>query len=373
MVVFEHALRDIRQVLFRNSEQNAIPSMDGALSPNDRLDACLPIGKPMPGADDVVAGRNEEIYVSAGNEVLKLSGEGFGQRDIVTTFDGAAGGLALHPDGRLLVCVAGRGLAAIELTRPQPQWLEAVDGEALIGLTGVVAAANGAIFMAEGSTGRKPDDWCRDLLEKKHGGRLMRCEAGFSQASVLLRDLYYPHGVALSADQLHLWWTESWIHRVSRAAIAGDRIAAPEPVLRNLPGYPARLHLDNAGRFYLGLFGLRTHLIEFVLKEDDFRQEMLQTVPPNYWIAPALSSGDDCLEPMQIGSVKALGVQKPWAPPRSYGLLAHIDEHGDIIESFHSRVGGRYHGITAACETSQGVVVVSKGSGYALLVAKEAR
>jgi hypothetical protein len=372
MSVFEHALRDIRQVLFRNSEQNAIPSMDGALSPNERLDGFLPIGEPLPGADDVVAGRESEIYVSAGNQVLRLSGDKFGRRDTVATFDGAAGGLALHPDGRLLVCVAGRGLAAIDLTRLQPQWLEAVDGQALTGLTGVVAAADGAIFMVEGSTGRKPDDWCRDLLEKSHRGRLVRCEANLSGAAVLLKDMYYPYGVALSADQQHLWWTESWIHRVSRAAIAGNGIAAPEPVLRNMPGYPARLHPDSAGGFYLGLFGLRTHLIEFVLKEDDFRREMLATIPPNHWIAPALSSGDDCLEPMQIGSVKALGIQKPWAPPRSYGLLAHIDEQGDVIESFHSRVGGRYHGITAACETSQGVVVVSKGSGYALLLEMEA-
>ena len=106
--MFEHALRDIRQILFRNAEQNAIPSMDGALSPNERLDAFLPIGERLPGADDVVAGRDGEIYVSAGNQVLKLSGDKFGRRDIAATFDGAAGGLALHPDGRLLVCVAGR-------------------------------------------------------------------------------------------------------------------------------------------------------------------------------------------------------------------------------------------------------------------------
>ncbi len=371
--MFDHALRDIRQILFRNAEQNAIPSMDGALSPNDRLDDCLPIGEPLPGADDVVAGHDGEVYVSAGNQVLKLSGDKFGGRDVVVTFDGAAGGLALHPDGRLLVCVAGRGLTVIDPARPQPQWLEAADGQALTGLTGVIAAANGAIFMVEGSMGRKPDDWCRDLLEKNHCGRLVRCEANLRGAAVLLRDLYYPYGVALSADQQHLWWTESWIHRVSRAAISGTKIATPESVLRNMPGYPARLHPDNAGGFYIGLFGLRTHLVEFVLKEDDFRQEMLATIPPNHWIAPALSSGDDCLEPMQIGSVKALGIQKPWAPPRSYGLLAHIDEQGDVIESFHSRVGGRYHGITAACETSQGIVVVSKGSGYALLLAAEAR
>jgi len=41
---------------------------------------------------------------------------------------------------------------------------------------------------------------------------------------------------------------------------------------------------------------------------------MIATIAPDYWIAPAFSGGSNCLEPMQIGSVKALGIQKPWAP-----------------------------------------------------------
>lgn len=373
MGMFEHVLRDIRQVVFRNSEQNAIPSMDGALSPNDRLDGYLPIGAPIPGADDVVSGHNGEIYVSADKTVLKLSGERFAERDVVAVFDGAAGGLAMHPDGRLLVCVAGRGLAAMDPKHPQPRWLEAIEGTPLTGLTSVVAASNGAIFATEGSAGRTPDQWCRDLLEKNHRGRLLRCEADLGGGAVLLDDLHYAYGVALSADQQYVWFSESWLHRVSRVALHGNQIGQPEAVLRNLPGYPARLHRDAAGNFHLGIFGLRTHLIEFVLKEDDFRQEMLTTVPPEHWIAPALSSGGDCLEPMQIGSVKALGIQKPWAPPRSYGLFTRLDGSGEVIESFHSRVGGRYHGITAGCETAQGVVIVSKGSGCLLLATPEAQ
>jgi hypothetical protein len=70
---------------------------------------------------------------------------------------------------------------------------------------------------------------------------------------------------------------------------------------------------------------------------------------------------------MQFGSIKALGIQKPWAPPRSYGLLVRIDEAGDPVQSLHSRVGGHHHGIIAACETAQGLVIVSKGSGRVLL------
>ncbi|HYM02366.1 MAG TPA: hypothetical protein VET85_05420, partial [Stellaceae bacterium] len=109
------------------------------------------------------------------------------------------------------------------------------------------------------------------------------------------------------------------------------------------------------------------HLIEFVLREDDFRNEMMQTVAPDYWIGPALSTSGDALEPMQSGSIKALGIQKPWAPPRSYGLVARVSEDGDFLESLHSRVGGRYHGITAARDTAQGLVIVSKGHGRVLI------
>ncbi len=71
---------------------------------------------------------------------------------------------------------------------------------------------------------------------------------------------------------------------------------------------------------------VRTHLVEFVLREDDFREEMMRTIPPAYWIAPALATSSDCHEPMQFGSIKALGIEKPWAPPRSYGLVVRIDE-----------------------------------------------
>jgi hypothetical protein len=149
--------------------------------------------------------------------------------------------------------------------------------------------------------------------------------------------------------------------------IGTNGATSPEIVMQNLPGYPARLHGDGRGGFYLGIFARRTHLIEFVLKEDDFREEMMATMPPDLWVAPAYAATGDCLEPMQIGQVKALGIQKPWAPPRSYGLLVHLDANGEAVDSIHSRAGGRFHGITGACATPQGVVIAARGAGQLLL------
>jgi sugar lactone lactonase YvrE len=366
MAFLSHFLRDMRQIVFRSAEQHAIPSMDGALSPNDRLDALAAIGDPVPGADDFTAGGDGALYLSAGKQVLRLAGDGHAQRSVFAEFDGDAGGLAVHPDGRLLVCVAGRGLAAIDASG-RHSWLSQIEDRPLSCLTSVVATPEGAILASDGSLQNEPANWCRDLMEKNRSGRLIACGPGLDAPKVLLRDLHYPHGLALSADGKYLWFTESWAHRVSRAALSGREIAAPEIVIGNLPGYPARLGRAAAGGFWLSVFALRTHLIDFVLREDDYRKDMMRTIPEAFWIAPALVTSGHVLEPMQSGSLKALGIQKPWAPPRSYGLALRIDGDGEAVESLHSRVGGRYHGITAAADTRQGLVIVSKGNGRVLL------
>jgi len=365
--MFDHFLRDVRSVVNRDGEQNAIPPLDGAFIPNDRLDACAPIGDPLPGLDDVVADNAGAIYVSAGRTVLKLSGTGFETRHLVMEFDGEAGGLALHPDGRLLVCVGGRGLAAIDPENPRPLWLERAEGQLLAGLLSVTAAPDGRILAVEGSAGRLPNQWRNDLMEKRGNGRLISCDAGLASARVDLSGLRYPYGISFAADSGGLWFTESWAHRVSRVSVGANGLQQSEVVLRNLPGYPARIHPDGRGGFYLGMFARRTHLIEFVLKEDDFREEMMATIAPDYWVAPAFAGGSDCLEPMQIGSVKALGIQKPWAPPRSYGLLVRLDGNGEATDSIHSQAGGRFHGITGACATPQGTVIAARGAGRLLL------
>jgi SMP-30/Gluconolactonase/LRE-like region len=371
--MFDHLLRDVRSVIDRDGTQNAIPPLDGALSPNDRLDACTPIGDPLPGLDDVVVAKDGSVYVSAGKKVLKLSGSGLADRTLVAEFEGDAGGLAIHPDGRLLVCVAGRGLAALDPNNPVPRWLESADGRSFAGLTAVTASPDGRIFVVEGSMGREPSQWRHDVMEKRSNGRLVVCGADLGNAKTLLSDLPYPYGVAVSADGKNLWLTEAWAHRLSRFALTSDGIGPREIVAGNLPGYPARLHLDAQGGLFLGLFARRTHLIEFVLKEDDFRKDMIETMAPDYWIAPAFAGGGDCLEPMQIGGVKALGIQKPWAPPRSYGFLVHLDSDGNATDSLHSRAGGRFHGVTAAIDTQYGVVIAARGAGRLLLYTGELR
>jgi hypothetical protein len=102
-------------------------------------------------------------------------------------------------------------------------------------------------------------------------------------------------------------------------------------------------------------------LIEFVLREPEFRKRMIKEVDPRYWIAPALSSGDDFLEPLQGAHVITRGILKPYAPPRSYGLVIKLDASGTPVTSFQSRLDGKNHGAVAAVECDGALYVLAKG------------
>jgi len=128
-----------------------------------------------------------------------------------------------------------------------------------------------------------------------------------------------------------------------------------------LPGYPSRLAPAAGGGFWLTCFALRTQLVEFVLREHAYRKRMIAEIEPAYWIAPALNSGNTFLEPMQGAQLKMMGVVKPWAPPRSYGLVIRLTEQGLVRYSLHSRFDGKHHGIVAAVERDGWLYLLAKG------------
>ena len=126
----------------------------------------------------------------------------------------------------------------------------------------------------------------------------------------------------------------------------------PQPVLLDLPGYPARLAPASDGAAWLAVFAPRSQLIEFVLREDGYRRRMVNEIDPDYWIAPTLANGRSFLEPIQGGALKQMGVLKPWAPSRSYGLVIKLNDDFEPTLSLHSRADGSRHGTTSVLEHS---------------------
>jgi DNA-binding beta-propeller fold protein YncE len=351
----------IDRVFFPDRDVHAIPVLDGGFSPNGRLDQARQLGEPMTAPDALALDDRGTLFVSAGISIFACTGRDFELRKPFASFKSNAGGLAWSEATGLVACISGQGICAMDEAGKVTRWLENVDGAPIHCPTAVAIDADGTIFVTDGSRHNTSDEWLTDLMQKRApSGRLIVCDPMLKHARVLANGLDWPSGVALAHDGRRVLVGEAWQHRLS----AFDRSGKGRRVLvKNFTGYPARIARGINGDFWMAFFALRTQLTEFILREHAFRARMIANVPPHLWVGPTLGGSFDYREPTQIGRIKKLGIQKPWAPPRSYGLIARLDTNGRVLESFHSRASGRLHGVTAVVASGSLVLVASKGHG----------
>jgi len=336
----------------------SVPVLDGALKPNNLLeDAAVILERP--GLEDLALDGDGTLHAACGPTVLRVAPGG--EATVAATFDRTVTAIAFLADGTLAVGLGDR--VVLDALGAATHTIETVAGKALSAVTALSAGPDGSLLICDGSAGRPCAEWSRDLLKAGRSGRLIGYDGASRTARTLAGGLAYAFGAMVDTKGRALV-SESWAHRVS-AAHEGPAT----PVIADLPAYPARFALAPEGGFWLTMFACRSQLVEFVLRETDYRREMMRTIAPEYWVAPAFSSGADFLEPLQGGGVKQMGVLKPWAPSRSYGLVVRYDADLRPLYSLHSRAGGHHHGIVAAAQRGSDLFVLSKGAGRILRLA----
>jgi len=340
----------------RRKSTLSIPILDGALKPNNLLEEA-PVFAEREGLEDLALATDGTLYAACGKRVFRVSDTSAFEE--VCSFDRDVTALAIG-DGLGLAVGLGNAVRLQAGTTAERE-IDRCDGQPLNAVNALHAAADGTLLISDGSVTRPYPEWRHDLLEKGSSGRLLRHDPRSGSTTALAIGLGYSFGAFADAQGQALV-AEAWKHQLSKVGNGGAR----QVVLPALPGYPARMARAVGGGFWLSVFACRTQLVEFVLGEDAYRHEMMRSIEPRYWVAPALSSGDDFLEPLQGGGVKQMGILKPWAPPRSYGLLLRVGD--DFVPQFalHSRVGGRHHGVVAAVQRGDELFVLAKGAGRIL-------
>jgi hypothetical protein len=334
-----------------------IPPMDGALRPNTALDECDVVAEA--DSPDNLCFDGEQILFSSGQDIFAIAKDGnakpvhIARRKAPVTALAARDGLCATAidDGNVIVEADNR-----------VQTFNAPDGFACP--TALAFIDSRTLLVCHGSSRHRASDWVVDLMEKNQTGGVWKIDFTSGTQTCLARDLAFPYGVLIAANELVV--SEAWRHRLVRISPAGGR---PEPVLSKLPGYPCRLSAAADGGAWLALFAPRNRLIEFVLREDDYRADMMREISRDHWIAPALASNASFLEPLQCGGVKTMGIHKPWSPSRSYGLVARLDRDMRPIASFHSRASGTRHGITSVVEAHGRLFATAKGGRAVLSIA----
>lgn len=326
------------RLLGRGSAALTVPPLDGALRPDNRLEEA-PAGIAAQAPDCLVLKDGKPAW-SEGSRLMWEGGE-------IAAAPGEITALAVSPAGRLAIAAESAGVT--------------IDGQvlpALAGISCVTALAfegEAALWIAVGSTVNLIGEWSKDFLEMRRAGRVLRYDIAAGALKPVAERLGYPRGLLWTPSGMLV--SEAWEKRVIRLDASGRTTQ----LIEDLPGYPAGLATSASGGFWLALFAPRGPLIELVLREPTYRRAMMREVDPAYWIAPALSSGSSFLEPMQGGALKQMGILKPWAPTRSYGLVVELNADFTPVQSLHSRAGGRRHGITSVLDVDGELWAASRG------------
>lgn len=358
-----HALRTLAELATPTRiRYPEVPPLDLGLTPNDALE----------GARDVewfaeAAGRNNDSGNSSSVDDVAVVGNGtvaVAHGCQVTTRD-RDGGVETHSFAGRATALAGRGTGLVVAVEGHGVY-ELVEGSARLltaheplrrCVTALLSLPDGGLLATTGSQSRDIDGWAWDLFDQRATGSVVRLAAN-GDVERTRSGLAWAAGLALGPEGTVL---VSVAHAHCVEKVDPQSLQRVGHLTKGLAVYPWRISAA-PGResWWIAMPLLRSRFTELLMGEKEFLADMMNTVAPESWYGPSMAGGSIYREPLQFGGLRVLGQIKPWAPPRSYGLVAEIDAGGQVLRSFHSRAGGSTHGVVAAAETNGQLLVAAR-------------
>ncbi|KAL3527281.1 hypothetical protein ACH5RR_011937 [Cinchona calisaya] len=162
-------------------------------------------------------------------------------------------GLVLGHHGEIIVADADKGLLNVTANREIQLLTDEADGVKFKLTDGVDIADNGILYFTDASYKYNLLEVSRDSLEARPYGRFMSYNPSTKETKVLVRDLYFANGVAVSPDQNFVVFCETPMRRCKKYYIKGERKGSVDIFVDNLPGMPDNIRYDGEGQYWIAL------------------------------------------------------------------------------------------------------------------------
>ena len=194
-------------------------------------------------------------------------------------------GIEADRDGSLIIANAYVGLQRIDRDGTVTTLLSDVAGQPLVYVNNLAIGPDGIIYFSESSSkfsarsiGGTYEASLLDIMEHGGHGRVFAYNPMTGDVDILLQNLNYANGVAISADGSFLLVTETGHYRVLKHWLSGAHKGSTEILLENLPGFPDNLKRGVNDRFWLGLGAPRNQLLDRISSKP-FVRKIVQRLP----------------------------------------------------------------------------------------------
>lgn len=357
-------LASVKEWLLPESvRRQTVPPFDGGLRPNDDLDHAWTLVQfsDEEEPDDLLLLADGRLILSMGSKLLQLErspGQVVPQRaepTVIAQLPGRVSAMAADGAARIVAAVEGQGLVTVEQDGSVAPLCR--EGNVRSGVTDLMVE-DGTVLLTVGSNRHSSEEWGQALIAGDASGMLVMVRSGV--ATVVADRLSWPAGICRYGDDVAV--SMSLANRVELWGVGTRSARRKNDLLPRLAVYPGRIRRSRQG-WWLAAPYARNRLTELLLDEPKLLRQLERDVDARDWPLPRLRPENIYRDPMQLGQLRVLGVVKPWAPPRSYGLVLHVDGQGLITHSHHSRIAGDCHGVTGIAVTTDGsLVLVARGA-----------
>ncbi|XP_057983739.1 protein STRICTOSIDINE SYNTHASE-LIKE 2-like [Malania oleifera] len=184
----------------------------------------------------------------------------------------------------------------------------------------------GVVFFTDSSSQYRRRDYMSAVVSGDKTGRLLKYDPHSNQTTVLLRNLSFPNGVALSRNAHFLLLAETNTCRILRLWLSTSKLE----VFAQLPGFPDNIKRNSKGEFWVGIHSRRGKFLEWILSYP--------------WIGKALLR-------IPFQPLKLVSVVNEW---RGSGFAVRLSEDGEVVGVFGDRGRRIWKAISEVLEEENG-------------------
>jgi sugar lactone lactonase YvrE len=258
-----------------------VPALTGVYEPNKLLANVERLGTGAGFAPETAI-VDDQGHIYGGMEdgrIMRFQKDG-SQPEALAETGGRPLGFRFDREGNLVVCDANKGLLSID-QNGSISVLCSKEGDVPIHWANDLdIASDGTIFFSD-STSRFPiDKFMLDMMEHRSSGRLLAYDPRTKSTQVVLDNLYFANGVAISPDQSFVLVAESWEYRIQRYWLEGPKKGESETFIDNLPGFPDNITSNGKDIFWVAIIqGPETRRSLDVLLPKPFFRKLMLRVP----------------------------------------------------------------------------------------------